>query len=168
MGIQILTKKLSVMLKLTFSAVFAILMGNVISENCKDMEGEPFYGYSDSMGCVYAEPSNRYDTYDQALMHCKEIFGDKARLVEIHSQEDQDLVVSVMLEAEATITEDPEISYWFSGLRDDDDDSVWEWVNSGVATYFNCMQLLSATGSQGDWMTFLCNDDYINTHPLCQ
>ena len=33
---------------------------------------------------------------------------------------------------------------------------------------FNCMQLLSATGSQGQWMTFLCGDDYINTHPLCQ
>merc|ERR1711892_1385794 len=140
--IQLPLKKQIIMLKLTFSVFFAILFSNVKSDECDgSTEGEPFYGYSESMGCVYAEPSNRYDTYDQALMHCKEIFGDEARLVEIHSQEDQDLVVSVMLEAEATITEDPEISYWFSGLRDDDDDSVWEWVNSGAATYhtdFNC------------------------------
>jgi hypothetical protein len=34
-----------------------------------------------------------------------------------------------MLEAEK-VTEIPELAYWFSGLRDEDDDGVWEWPNS--------------------------------------
>jgi hypothetical protein len=32
---------------------------------------EPFYTFCESMGCLYAEPENRYDTYDQALQHCR-------------------------------------------------------------------------------------------------
>ena len=35
-----------------------------------------------------------------------------------------------MLEAEATITEDPELTYWFTGLTDMNDDHVWEWEHS--------------------------------------
>jgi hypothetical protein len=35
-----------------------------------------------------------------------------------------------MLAAEANVTENPEITFWFGGFRDEDDDGVWEWVNN--------------------------------------
>jgi hypothetical protein len=35
-----------------------------------------------------------------------------------------------MLKAEAVVTEKIELTYWFSGLRDEDDDGFWEWVKS--------------------------------------
>merc|ERR1719427_636307 len=114
---------------------------------------------SPTMGCVFAESdeTQRYDTYDKALGRCKEMLGDNA------------------------ITD---LAYWWSGLRDDDDDGVWAWESSGTIpangythwhpaavpehSSFNCMQFLSATDYDAQWMTFLCIDDYINTHPLCQ
>jgi len=170
------------MSKLFFTFIFTIAFPCLLSNNCPEgLLDEPFSAYSPSMGCVYAEPFDRYDTYDAALFHCREIFGDKARLAEIHSEADQALVVGIMKLAEAELTEAPELSYWWSGLRDENDDGVWEWVETGPITWdnwnqyavpdhesYNCMQLLSATGSEGEWMTFLCGDDYINTHPLCQ
>ena len=60
----------------------------------------------------------------------RDIFGEKARLAEILSEDDQATVLGVMLEAEKVVTENPELTYWFSGLRDEDDDGVWEWANS--------------------------------------
>ena len=80
--------------------------------------------------------------------------------MEIQSAEDQELAVQVMREAEATFSlGEPELSYWWSGLRDDDDDGDWVWSGSNTPlTYsnwhpaavpevklFNCMQFLSAT-----------------------
>jgi len=170
------------MSKLFFTFIFTIAFPCLLSNNCPEgLLDEPFSAYSPSMGCVYAEPFDRYDTYDAALFHCREIFGNKSRLAEIHSEEDQKLVVGIMKLAEVEISEAAELSYWWSGLRDENDDGVWEWVETGAITYdnwnqyavpnhksYNCMQLLSATASEGEWMTFLCGDDYINTHPLCQ
>ena len=60
----------------------------------------------------------------------REIFGDEAQLAEILSPDDQKTVLPIMLAAEATVTENPEISYWFTGLRDDNDDGVWDWEHS--------------------------------------
>ena len=54
-------------------------------------------------------------------------------------------------------------SYWWSGLRDDDDDGDWVWSGSNTSlTYsdwhssavpdvkeFNCMQFLSGTAYEG-------------------
>jgi len=134
------------------------------------------------MGCVYADADqeDRYDNYDKALGRCKEIMGGGAILAEILSEDDQATVIEAMIAAEATF-EDAEFSYWWSGLRDDDDDGEWLWVENGPEIYtnwnknavpshtsFNCMQLLSGSKHGGEWMTFLCGDNYINTHPLCQ
>ena len=92
------------------------------------------------------------------------MFGPEGRLIEIQSAEDQELAVQVMRAAEEMFTlEDPELSYWWSGLRDDDDDGVWIWSGSGLAaTYtdwhpsavpelddYNCMQFLSGTVYEG-------------------
>ena len=32
----------------------------------------------------------------------------------------------------------------------------------------NCMQLLSATVYDGQWMTYECEDNYLNVHAVCQ
>merc|ERR1712189_21674 len=84
-------------------------------DQCETYLGQPFYTSSEAMGCVYAEPTNRYDNHDEALRHCREIFGEGAQLAEILSAEDQNTVNEVMLEAEATITEDPTylLVHWF-------------------------------------------------------
>ena len=93
---------------------------------------------------------------------------------------------------------EPELSYWWSGLRDDDDDGVWIWSGSNTplsysdwhpaavpdVEQFNCMQFLSGTVYEGfngfiiiiftnlvnvgQWMTYNCYDDFLNTHALCQ
>merc|ERR1711872_930479 len=124
-------------------------------------------------------------TLTLSLLLAYTVFGEGAQLAEILSADDQNTVNEVMLEAEATITEDPELTYWFTGLTDMNDDHVWDWEHSGPiqaggytnwnsravpnVPSFNCMQLLAASGEgKGTWMTFLCGDDYINTHPLCQ
>merc|ERR1739838_625782 len=169
------------MFKLFFSLALTIVFPCVLCDPCPlELADDPFATYSDSMGCVYAEPFDRYDNYDDALFHCREILGEKGRVAEILSAEDQATVLEIMKLAQAE-NEYPELSYWWSGFRDDNDDGQWEWVETGTASYtnwnhfaapdhssYNCMQLLSATGSEGEWMTFLCGDDYINTHPLCQ
>ena len=47
------------------------------------------------------------------------------------SDEDQALALKVILAAEASFTlNDPNYSYWISGLRDLDDDYVWTWAGS--------------------------------------
>ena len=84
--------------------------------------------------------------------------------MEIQSAEDQELAVQVMREAEAMFTlSEPELSYWWSGLRDDDDDGVWIWSGSDTplsysdwhpaavpdVEQFNCMQFLSGTVYEG-------------------
>ena len=51
--------------------------------------------------------------------------------MEILSQEDQDLVVTVIQGAEASFEiGDPEYAYWWTGLRDLDDDGEWTWSAS--------------------------------------
>ena len=60
----------------------------------------------------------------------REILGEKARVAEILSAEDQATVLEIMTLAEAEITENPELSYWWSGFRDENDDGQWEWVKS--------------------------------------
>ena len=55
--------------------------------------------------------------------------GGGAILAEILSEEDQATVIEAMIAAETTF-EDAEFSYWWSGLRDDDDDGEWLWVES--------------------------------------
>ena len=53
------------------------------------------------------------------------MFGPSGRLVEILSAEDQMLAVEVMKAAESMFSlSPPELSYWWSGLRDDDDDGL--------------------------------------------
>ena len=62
---------------------------------------------------------------------CRDVFGPKGRLIEITSAEVQELAVEVIRAAEATFTiGDPELSYWWSGLRDEDDDKQWVWETS--------------------------------------
>merc|ERR1712227_610230 len=141
--------------------------------------------WSESMGCIWADAdeSHNYDNYDQALARCRELFGPEGRLIEIMSDEDQALALKVILAAEASFTlNDPEYSYWISGLRDLDDDYIWTWAGSGRNAEYtnwhpsavwnvdgkNCMQLLSGTALDGQWMTFDCSNNYINTHALCQ
>ena len=53
--------------------------------------------------------------------------GGGAILAEILSEEDQATVVEVMIAAETEFAE-AEFSYWWSGLRDDNDDGEWLWV----------------------------------------
>ena len=55
--------------------------------------------------------------------------GGGAILAEILSEEDQATVIEAMIAAETTF-EDAEFSYWWSGLRDDNDDGEWLWVES--------------------------------------
>ena len=51
--------------------------------------------------------------------------------MEILSQEDQELVVQVIQGAEASFEiGDPEYAYWWTGLRDLDDDGEWTWSAS--------------------------------------
>ena len=61
----------------------------------------------------------------------REIMGGRAILAEILSDSDQATVVEAMKAAEATFDNDNlSLSYWWSGLRDDDDDGEWLWVES--------------------------------------
>jgi len=177
------------MLKDLFSSTSLVLLVIMcIFSLCKaqcpaELDGLANTVYTPSMGCVWAEPdqSQRYATYNQALVRCKEILGEEARVAEILSEDDQATVVSVMKEAESMFISQI-VSYWWSGLNDVDDDGVWEWVESGEAEYanwndqavpehksFNCMQLLSGTVYEGEWMTILCGEDnYTSALSLCQ
>ena len=49
--------------------------------------------------------------------------------MEIMSQEDQEFVVKLLRIVEGGF-DDPELSYWWTGLKDVDDDRVWNWVGS--------------------------------------
>lgn len=112
----------------------------------------------------------------------KKVLGPNGRLAEILSAEDQKLTTSVIKRAESMFEfQDPKLSYWWSGLKDEDDDGVWSWENSGIATYtnwhpsakpqingYNCMQFLSGTHFDAKWMNFQCTDTYISTRPICQ
>merc|ERR1712179_161200 len=138
--------------------------------------------WSAGTGCLFADTNevHRYDTYDKAVGLCREVFGPTGRLAEILSKEEQDLATTVMRAGEEMLS-DPKLSYWWSGLKDSNDDRTWEWENSGTAVYTNwhkdalpevhaydCMQFLSGTYYQGQWMNFQCYDNFISTRPLCQ
>ena len=134
------------------------------------------------MGDV-GELSGEHIEVKLSLECIRDVFGPEGRLIEIHSAEDQELAVEVMKAAESMFTVgEPELSYWWSGLRDDDDDGVWIWAGSNTPmTYsdwhpaavpdvedFNCMQFLSGTAYEGKWMTYNCYDEILSTLPLCQ
>ena len=66
----------------------------------------------------------------------RDVFGQEGRLVEITSAEIQELAVAVIKAAEETFTiGDPELSYWWTGLRDEDDDKQWVWETSKMINY---------------------------------
>lgn len=61
----------------------------------------------------------------------RDVFGPEGRLIEITSSEVQELAVTVIRAAEETFTiGDPELSYWWTGLGDEDDDKQWVWETS--------------------------------------
>ena len=65
------------------------------------------------------------------------MFGQEGRLVEITSAEIQELAVAVIKAAEETFTiGDPELSYWWTGLKDEDDDKQWVWETSKMINYY--------------------------------
>ena len=49
--------------------------------------------------------------------------------MEIMSQEDQDFLLKLLKSSESLFP-DPELSYWWAGLQDLDDDRIWTWVAS--------------------------------------
>ena len=55
---------------------------------------------------------------------------DQGQLIEIKSEEDQELALQLMKAAEATFTIEKEQAYWWSGLKDMDDDGNWVWTGS--------------------------------------
>lgn len=60
-----------------------------------------------------------------------DVFGPEGRLIEITSAEVQELAVEVIRAAEESFTiGDPELSYWWTGLQDEDDDGQWVWETS--------------------------------------
>ena len=62
------------------------------------------------------------------LLVCREVFGPEGRLMEILSEADQQLALEVIIAAEASFTlGDPQYSYWWTGLRDPEDDGSWAW-----------------------------------------
>merc|ERR1712110_320312 len=88
---------------------------------------------------------------------------------------------------EATFSIETDLAYWWSGLKDEDDDGQWVWAGSNTPAVYtnwaagaapdakgiNCMQFVSGTdmeemGMRGVWSTFDCSNNYINTHALCQ
>ena len=63
----------------------------------------------------------------------RETFGAEGRLIEIMNEEDQEVALNLIRDVEASFEIcDPELSYWWTGLQDtdDDDDWVWKWVGS--------------------------------------
>jgi len=54
--------------------------------------------YHDEMGCVYADPSeeDRYDNYQDALDHCKDLMGNKSVLAEALTEDQQNVLVGIM------------------------------------------------------------------------
>ena len=56
--------------------------------------------------------------------------GDEGRLIEILSAEDQELAVELMKATEATFSIETDLAYWWSGLKDEDDDGQWVWAGS--------------------------------------
>ena len=51
--------------------------------------------------------------------------------MEILSEADQQLALEVIIAAEASFTlGDPQYSYWWTGLRDPEDDGSWTWDSS--------------------------------------
>merc|ERR1712110_96289 len=88
---------------------------------------------------------------------------------------------------EATFSIETDLAYWWSGLKDEDDDGQWVWAGSNTPAVYtnwaagaapdakgiNCMQFVSGTdmeemGMRGVWSTFDCSNNYISTHALCQ
>jgi len=141
--------------------------------------------YTEAMGCIHADTTygEYFDTYDKALNFCKDLLGNNTVLVQIKNEEDQNTVVNLLKEAEPFLYwVEPDLVYWWSGLKDEDDDGVWNWPDGEIANYtlwhpqavpgednnHDCMQLLSTLVYGGQWMTFECSNNYIDVHPVCQ
>merc|ERR1719510_852182 len=167
------------------SCLLLLLLATLSYSACPT--GTPGVVEDSEMGCVWADSDedHRYDTYAKAEGRCKELLGESAHLVEVLDERQQGVVVTAMVSAETNFTiAEPCITYWWSSLKDNDNDGTWTWMDSETdAVYtnwhpravpgpefkdFDCMQFVSGSCEEGMWMTFLCGDTYINTHPLCQ
>ena len=58
------------------------------------------------------------------------LMGDEGRLIEILSAEDQELAMELMRVTEATFSIETDLVYWWSGLKDENDDGQWVWAGS--------------------------------------
>ena len=67
----------------------------------------------------------------------REIYGSGARLIEIYNDSQQEEIKGLLQNAEEVITENPELTYWFTGLRDRDDDGIWTWEQSKINLKLN-------------------------------
>merc|ERR1712029_133670 len=97
------------LVRMMFYSVFSLFFFIITTARADCPGSDAFNIESDTLGCVYADPWNRYDNFAEALQHCRENFGSSAELVEL-------------LAAAEAVNEQPELSKWYTGLRDDDDD----------------------------------------------
>merc|ERR1712121_22007 len=169
--------------KMVILFVSLLFLVTVTADQCPDNLINT--NYTESMGCIHADTSldEYFDTYGRALNFCKGLLGNRSVLVEIKREEEQQIVIDLLLQAEEYMYWiPPELIYWWSGLKDEDDDAVWNWPDGDIANYTNwhpqaipgednnhdCMQLLSASTFGGQWMTFECSNNFIDVHPVCQ
>ena len=84
------------------------------------------------------------------VCHVRTLMGDEGRLIEILSEADQELAVELMRVTEATFNIETDLAYWWSGLKDEDDDGQWVWAGSMTRQYSVIGQDLHPTGTSPD------------------
>ena len=72
--------------------------------------------------------------------HFRDIFGPNGQLIEIMNEEDQNLAVwvtkNLLLGCPINADCNFKWTYWWTGLQDLDDDTVWRWSRSKTQMMF--------------------------------
>merc|ERR1712066_465264 len=82
------------------SALLLVFLSSAGADPCPSNIFLPFSVYTESMGCVYADPYDKFEAYEPALNRCREVLGSEARLVEVTSLDDQQTILPIMMAAE--------------------------------------------------------------------
>merc|ERR1712066_574434 len=79
------------------SALLLVFLSSAGADPCPSNIFLPFSVYTESMGCVYADPYDKFEAYEPALNRGREVLGSEARLVEVTSLEDQHTILPIMM-----------------------------------------------------------------------
>ena len=136
-------------LNVIIASVLHSVSSKVVEALCQanTNETEGIFTYDGELGCMWADTVTRNDNKTLAYDKCKRVFGPLGQLIEIFTEDHQNIVVDFIKDVETSIHENhagvKEDYYWWTGLEDIEDNGHWIWTESKI-----CVDIINSKAKE--------------------